>query len=183
MNFYCKEFNEKTFSATPNTENGPPPCARTTGRRKYTQAFPEKRTHMDTLSPKERSERMGRVKGKDTKPELVVRSLVHGLGFRYRFHAGDLPGKPDLVFVGKRKVIFVHGCFWHRHRGLIVRNPNPSLHVRSFIAPYGDASVAFHFDFAFLAVIFLRAFAVPIIAPSIALHRFVAVNRFIALHG
>ena len=71
---------------------------------------------MDTLSPAERSERMGRVKGKDTKPELVVRRFVHVLGFRYRLHAGNLPGKPDMVFAGRRKVIFVHGCFWHRHR-------------------------------------------------------------------
>jgi len=87
------------------------------GRRKYTQAFPEEWIRMDTLSPKERSERMGRVKGKDTKPELVVRRLVHRLGFRYRLHAENLPGKPDLVVVGKKKLIFVHGCFWHRHRG------------------------------------------------------------------
>ena len=72
---------------------------------------------MDTLSPEERSERMGRVRGKDTKPELRVRRLVHGLGFRYRLHAGNLPGKPDLVFARKRKLIFVHGCFWHRHEG------------------------------------------------------------------
>lgn len=60
---------------------------------------------------------MSLVKGKDTKPEMVVRRLVHHLGFRYRLHVGNLPGKPDLVFVGLRKVIFVHGCFWHRHRG------------------------------------------------------------------
>lgn len=70
---------------------------------------------MDTLSPQERSERMSRVKGKDTKPEMAVRSLVHRLGFRYRLHTQGLPGKPDLVFAGRRCVIFVHGCFWHRH--------------------------------------------------------------------
>ncbi|MCC6364231.1 MAG: DNA mismatch endonuclease Vsr [Bryobacterales bacterium] len=70
---------------------------------------------MDTLSPAERSERMGRVHCKDTKPEWVVRRLVHALGFRYRLHNAALPGKPDLVFSGRRKVIFVHGCFWHRH--------------------------------------------------------------------
>jgi len=57
------------------------------------------------------------VKCKDTKPELVVRRLVHALGFRYRLHVTGLPGKPDLVFAGMRKVIFVHGCFWHRHPG------------------------------------------------------------------
>ena len=69
----------------------------------------------DTLSPAERSERMGRVKAKNTKPEVAVRKLVHGLGYRYRLHARDLPGCPDLVFRRLRRVIFVHGCFWHRH--------------------------------------------------------------------
>ncbi len=70
---------------------------------------------MDTLGPSERSERMSRVRGKDTKPEMVVRRLLHGLGYRYRLHAKDLPGKPDIVFRGRRKAIYVHGCFWHRH--------------------------------------------------------------------
>ena len=70
---------------------------------------------MDTLTPKERSERMGRVRAKDTKPEMLVRRLVHSLGYRYRLHNRSLPGQPDLVFAKKRKVIFVHGCFWHRH--------------------------------------------------------------------
>lgn len=70
---------------------------------------------MDTLAPEQRSERMSRVRGKDTKPELIVRRLLHGLGYRYRLHAGDLPGKPDIVFRGRRKAIYVHGCFWHRH--------------------------------------------------------------------
>src|SRR5689334_1120178 len=72
---------------------------------------------MDTLSPHERSARMALVRGRDTKPEMVVRRLVHGMGFRYRLHSADLPGKPDLVFTKKCKIIFVHGCFWHRHRG------------------------------------------------------------------
>ena len=71
---------------------------------------------MDTLTVVERSERMGRVRCKDTKPELIVRRLVHALGFRYRLHDAKLPGKPDLVFPGRGKVIFVHGCFWHRHK-------------------------------------------------------------------
>ena len=73
---------------------------------------------MDTMTPAQRSERMGRVKGKNTRPELLVRKLIHGMGYRYRLHRADLPGKPDLVFPKRRKVIFVHGCFWHRH-------PNP----------------------------------------------------------
>jgi len=60
---------------------------------------------------------MGRVKSKDTKPEMKLRKLVYSLGYRYRLHGKGLPGKPDLVFNGRRKIIFVHGCFWHRHRG------------------------------------------------------------------
>lgn len=58
---------------------------------------------------------MAQVRGKNTGPELVVRRLVHALGYRYRLHARDLPGHPDLVFRKRRKIIFVHGCFWHRH--------------------------------------------------------------------
>lgn len=57
---------------------------------------------------------MSRIRGTDTKPEMLVRRLVHGMGYRYRLHRRDLPGTPDLVFPSRRKVIFVHGCFWHR---------------------------------------------------------------------
>ncbi len=60
---------------------------------------------------------MSRVKGRDTKPEKVVRSLLHRLGYRFRLHRKDLPGKPDIVLPKHRKVIFVHGCFWHGHTG------------------------------------------------------------------
>src|SRR5258708_32237927 len=70
---------------------------------------------MDRLTPESRSENMRRIKGKNTKPEMAVRRLVCSLGYRYRLHRKDLPGKPDLVFGTKRKVIFVHGCFWHGH--------------------------------------------------------------------
>ena len=70
---------------------------------------------MDTLTPAERSERMGRVRSKHTKPEMMVRSLVHRMGFRYRLHDRSLPGNPDMVFPCRGKIIFVHGCFWHRH--------------------------------------------------------------------
>ena len=70
---------------------------------------------MDTLSPAERSERMSRVRGKDTGPELRVRRIAHRLGYRFRLHRADLPGRPDMAFIGRRKVVFVHGCFWHRH--------------------------------------------------------------------
>jgi DNA mismatch endonuclease, patch repair protein len=58
---------------------------------------------------------MGRVRQKNTKPEIVVRSLAHSLGYRFRLHRRDLPGRPDLVFPKLKKVVFVHGCFWHRH--------------------------------------------------------------------
>lgn len=58
---------------------------------------------------------MSLVRGKDTKPEMIVRRLVHGLGYRYRLHVKDLPGRPDMVFPSRRAVIFVHGCFWHQH--------------------------------------------------------------------
>ena len=70
---------------------------------------------MDTLTPAERSVRMGRVKARDTKPELLVRRMIHGLGYRYRLHRRDLPGCPDICMGPTRMVIFVHGCFWHRH--------------------------------------------------------------------
>lgn len=58
---------------------------------------------------------MARVRGRDTKPEMLVRRLAHRMGYRFRLHRRDLPGCPDLVFPSRRKVIFVHGCFWHRH--------------------------------------------------------------------
>ena len=63
----------------------------------------------------DRSRTMRAVKGRDTGPEMIVRRLAHGMGYRYRLHRKDLPGKPDLVFPSQRKVIFVHGCFWHQH--------------------------------------------------------------------
>src|SRR5208283_4068951 len=72
---------------------------------------------MDNLTKQERSERMSRERGKDTKPEMIVRGLVHRMGFRYRLHVGNLPGKPDLVFPRLGKIVFVHGCFWHQHAG------------------------------------------------------------------
>ncbi len=70
---------------------------------------------MDSLTKAQRSEVMSRVRSKDTVPERCVRRLVSSLGVRYRLHGARLPGRPDLVLAGKRKVIFVHGCFWHRH--------------------------------------------------------------------
>ncbi|WP_241494473.1 very short patch repair endonuclease [Pseudomonas asplenii] len=72
---------------------------------------------MDTISAKERSNIMSRVKSKNTRPEMFIRRMLHRAGFRYRLHDTTLPGKPDIVFPRKRKIIFVNGCFWHRHEG------------------------------------------------------------------
>lgn len=69
----------------------------------------------DTVTPKRRSEIMSNIRAKGMKPEMIVRRLTHAMGFRYQLHRKDLPGKPDLVFPSRRKVIFVHGCFWHQH--------------------------------------------------------------------
>ncbi|WP_316228737.1 very short patch repair endonuclease [Bradyrhizobium sp. SZCCHNR1045] len=69
----------------------------------------------DRITKEQRSANMRAVKSRDTRPELAVRRTLHRLGYRYRLHRRDLPGKPDLVFGPKRKVIFVHGCFWHSH--------------------------------------------------------------------
>ncbi|MDD9863026.1 MAG: very short patch repair endonuclease [Gammaproteobacteria bacterium] len=70
---------------------------------------------IDRVSEKTRSYIMSRVGSKDTGPEMTVRRMLHRLGYRYRLHRGDLPGSPDLVFRQRRKVVFVHGCFWHGH--------------------------------------------------------------------
>lgn len=72
---------------------------------------------VDSVSRALRSEIMSRVLSKNTRPEMLVRRMLHKAGYRYRLHRADLPGKPDLVFVARKKVIFVHGCFWHMHEG------------------------------------------------------------------
>jgi DNA mismatch endonuclease (patch repair protein) len=69
----------------------------------------------DTISQKHRSWNMSRIRSKDTEPEMIVRSALHRMGFRFRLHAQDLPGKPDIVLPKFKTVIFVHGCFWHHH--------------------------------------------------------------------
>ena len=71
----------------------------------------------DTLTIAERSRLMAKIKGKNTRPEIAVRSLLHRAGYRFRIHVASLPGKPDVVLPKYRTVIFVHGCFWHRHKG------------------------------------------------------------------
>jgi DNA mismatch endonuclease (patch repair protein) len=72
---------------------------------------------VDLITPSQRSANMARIRGRDTGPELAVRRIAHNLGYRFRLHRRDLPGTPDLVFPARHKVVFVHGCFWHRHSG------------------------------------------------------------------
>ena len=71
----------------------------------------------DRLSPEHRSWNMSRIRGKDTRPEILLRKALFSRGMRYRLHRRDLPGTPDIVFAGPRTTIFVNGCFWHRHEG------------------------------------------------------------------
>jgi DNA mismatch endonuclease, patch repair protein len=89
---------------------------------------------MDTLTAAERSIRMSLVRGRNTEPELAVRRLVYAMGFRYRLH-GRLPGRPDMVFRRLRKVIFVHGCFWHRHSGC-KKSTTPAQHKEFWQAKF-----------------------------------------------
>ena len=72
---------------------------------------------VDVFTREKRSWIMSRVKGRDTRPEILVRSFVHRMGYRFRIHRRELPGNPDIVLARHRKVIFVHGCFWHGHKG------------------------------------------------------------------
>jgi DNA mismatch endonuclease, patch repair protein len=89
----------------------------------------------DTLSPQERSALMSRVRGKDSVPEWAVRRIIHRMGYRYRLHARDLPGTPDIVFRKRRKAIFVHGCYWHRHPGC-KRSSTPSTRTEFWSAKF-----------------------------------------------
>ena len=95
---------------------------------------------IDTVDPERRSEIMGRVRNKDTKPEMIVRRITHRLGYRYRLHCDKLPGRPDLVFPARKKVIFVHGCYWHRHEGCD-QTRTPKSRVRFWIKKF-DSNVA-----------------------------------------
>jgi len=70
---------------------------------------------MDKVDETTRSRNMAAIRGKNTKPEMTVRRLLYSLGYRYRLHRKDVPGNPDIAFIGRRAVIFVHGCFWHQH--------------------------------------------------------------------
>ena len=82
----------------------------------------------DTLSPAERSQRMARIRSKNTRPERIVRRILTKLGFRYRLQYSKLPGRPDIALPGRKKVVWVHGCFWHRHPGCaLARLPKSRL--------------------------------------------------------
>ena len=93
----------------------------------------------DVFSKEKRSWIMSRVKGRDTKPEMLVRSFVHRMGFRFRVHRRDLPGNPDIVLPRHGKVIFVHGCFWHGHK-LCPRSKRPATN-KSFWNKKLDANI------------------------------------------
>lgn len=83
---------------------------------------------MDVFSKGKRSQIMSRISGKDTKPEIVVRSLLHRMGYRFRLHKQSMPGRPDIILPKHKKVIFVHGCFWHGHKDC-PRSKKPSTNV------------------------------------------------------
>jgi DNA mismatch endonuclease (patch repair protein) len=90
----------------------------------------------DTLTPAERSERMSRIRSRDTRPEIALRKALHKLGFRFRLHGRRLPGKPDIVLPKHRTVIFVHGCFWHRHPDCKVAT-TPKTNTEFWIEKFG----------------------------------------------
>ncbi len=87
------------------------------------QLQPRLTSGVDPLTPEQRRLNMSRVRGKNTKPELLIRRALHATGLRYRLHGAKLPGKPDLVFPARRAVVFVHGCFWHGHNCSLFRMP------------------------------------------------------------
>jgi DNA mismatch endonuclease, patch repair protein len=84
----------------------------------------------DRLSKERRSWNMSRIRGKDTTPEKVVRSILHRMGYRFRLHGKKLPGRPDIVLPKHQTVVFIHGCFWHRHRGC--KNCTTPTHRRAW---------------------------------------------------
>lgn len=94
----------------------------------------------DIVDKQTRSRMMAGIKGKDTKPELVLRRALHALGFRYRLHSKNVPGRPDLVFPKHHAIVFVHGCFWHRHEGCRYTT-TPSTRPEFWQAKF-DANVA-----------------------------------------
>lgn len=92
---------------------------------------------MDTLTPEQRSDRMRRVRQRGTGPELAVRRELHAMGYRFRLHRRDLPGRPDIVLPGRRAAIFVHGCFWHRHPGC-TRTTTPKTRADYWLTKFAE---------------------------------------------
>ena len=97
---------------------------------------------VDTVTPKRRSEIMSGIRSKGMKPEMTVRRQLHSMGYRYRLHRRDLPGKPDLVFPARRKIIFVHGCFWHQHADPACRIARRPKSNREYWMPKLERNVA-----------------------------------------
>ncbi|MBY0331894.1 MAG: very short patch repair endonuclease [Acetobacteraceae bacterium] len=95
---------------------------------------------VDRLTPEARSRNMAAIRGKDTAPELAVRRMLHAMGYRFRLHRSDLPGSPDIVLPRHGKAVFVHGCFWHQHKGC-VHAPRPASRA-SYWLPKLAANVA-----------------------------------------
>lgn len=96
----------------------------------------------DKLTPERRSANMSKIRNRDTAPELAVRRLAHALGYRFRLHRKDLPGKPDLVFPGRKAVIFVHGCFWHQHPDPVCLNGRRPKSRTEYWTPKLDGNIA-----------------------------------------
>ncbi len=96
---------------------------------------------MDTVTTSRRSGIMRRIKSKNTLPELIVRRLAYSVGLRYRLHRKDIAGNPDLAFIGKKKVIFVHGCFWHQHRSKLCRSTHVPKSNKSYWLPKLERNV------------------------------------------
>ena len=82
---------------------------------------------VDTVTPDRRSANMRAIQSTNTKPEIIVRRLAHAMGYRFRLHRKDLPGKPDMVFPKRQAVIFIHGCFWHQHPDPNCKDTSPDL--------------------------------------------------------
>jgi len=89
-----------------------------------------------------RSENMRRIRSKNTKPEMIIRQLIHSMGYRYRLHRKDLPGKPDLVFPSRKAVIFVHGCFWHQHSDPDCKDSHIPKSNQNYWAPKLNINIA-----------------------------------------
>lgn len=121
MGTHAKPYASKT------NESQPCPICCTKVKLRNPQCSLKELSMVDRLTPQQRTRLMQAVKGKDTKPEIAVRSLLHRLGYRFRLHRADLPGTPDIVLPSRRCAIFVNGCFWHAHGCRIGKSPKSKL--------------------------------------------------------